>query len=634
MAAVVESVPNPSFAVAPLTTTSGTIVSRRKMKIPCNYPTDYGHNRQSRLPFYVDFDIQDAESFLDLKSLRFCFTMKPSFFTSQDTPYEVGWAPKLDESVQSLIASVHIMNTQGTEFETILNYGHIACVVNKYSQSALHKTGALNEYSNSFIQRRQGPTGLVSAVPRDEFITTNNQTNDEIEIVLTLQQSMFLNRIRMLPLFLFRSALRIRIEFQDPRICFKAPIFNEIQGNMGVNNLVRKLVAKQSQANRPSVWLIAKEDGTKLKASELGLPPTDSGVIRFTFENGDQSLWFYTPNADVNVPCMPISMNKTLLPDITDDTLYNAALSKTNETNLGRIVTYEFCRLPPDWSVTVAPPTDADDVIDALRQLPKWDYVIQNCEALCEYVKPSSEVMVQYLNAFNSPSGIPYAYSSILYHQYNVPDGSLRAPLQISLPFSVRSLKGIMVLITDPLSVYAGSDSTVYYYPSISAHQMRGLREAELTIGGQRFPGYKYQFYRNLDNNKRISQEHFQELESLFNITGNVMITPNFAPQSLYRFGENFRDYGDYDGITGTLPTANHRTNFDVYRDTSSFVLAFTTQKTDGDFASGIDTTAAGSITLNLTLDPHCRARPRLIHIYGFADRVATIQKDATLVRG
>jgi hypothetical protein len=706
MAAVVESVPNAAFAVAPLTTTSGTIVSRRKMKIPCNYPTDYGHNRQSTLPFYVDFDIQDAECFLDLKSLRFCFTFRPDFTYDGANKYRLGQGPVLDGSIQSLIASVHIMNTQGTEFETILNYGHIACAINKYNQNAVHRSNAFHEWSDAYYGTTNEETfhaGTSTAVPRSQLLAHDVTANEEMEIVLTLQQSMFLNRIRMLPLFLFRSALRVRIEFQDPRLAFKVPLFPTL-GNLvhttfpsgggvlkaittgGILGVPAYLFRERTSrtgngtvsgggtvftttanTNRlvPSAFVLGGQQVAKVNAvttfdaangayaynltgntsgsgtiangaatldSYTQLPNNTKGLVRFTFANGDTQIWIYQHLMGVTeigapILCLPlnaVSSTTQVNPDTNEQKEFNVATT-------GDIIKCEWTSLPLGWTFTDFALTANAAPTVLTRAVPTWNYRVNNCEVLCDYIKPSSEVMVQYLNAFNTPSGIPYAYSSLLYHQQNIPDGNIKAPLQISLPFSVRSLKGIMVMITDPLSVYAGTDSTVYHYPSMSSLQMRGLREAELTIGGQRFPGYKYQFYRNVDQRKRLVQEHFQELENLFNITGNALVTPNFHPSELYRYGTDYRVFGNYDGLAVNSPV-DFNTNTS-YKDTSSFVLCFTTQKTDGDFASGIDTTAAGSITLNLFLDAHCTARPRLIHVYGFADRVATLQKDATLVR-
>jgi hypothetical protein len=69
------------------------------------------------------------------------------------------------------------------------------------------------------------------------------------------------------------------------------------------------------------------------------------------------------------------------------------------------------------------------------------------------------------------------------------------------------------------------------------------------------------------------------------------------------------------------------------YWDTDGFLLGLSTVKVDGDFASGIDTTAAGSVTLNLHFDTHSLPVKRLIHVFGIADSVFTLQKDASLVR-
>jgi hypothetical protein len=124
-----------------------------------------------------------------------------------------------------------------------------------------------------------------------------------------------------------------------------------------------------------------------------------------------------------------------------------------------------------------------------------------------------------------------------------------------------------------------------------------------------------------------------------------VLVTPNFHPKELQRYGTDYGLCGSYDiarvayvdnadeekatwrssSLSQNAPSA--------YKDTRSFLLCFSTMKSDGDFASGIDTTAAGSISLNLHFDTHRTSRPRAIHIWGVADSVFTLQKDASLVR-
>jgi hypothetical protein len=112
-------------------------------------------------------------------------------------------------------------------------------------------------------------------------------------------------------------------------------------------------------------------------------------------------------------------------------------------------------------------------------------------------------------------TGIAWAYNRLFYHQKITTDGNQSSPTQISLPFGVRSLKGIMVLITDQLATYAGNDNTVMRFPSMTAGMMRGLREAELVIGAQRFPGYKLMFNSATGNAQpdAFVNQHFQDVE-------------------------------------------------------------------------------------------------------------------------
>jgi hypothetical protein len=74
------------------------------------------------------------------------------------------------------------------------------------------------------------------------------------------------------------------------------------------------------------------------------------------------------------------------------------------------------------------------------------------------------------------------------------------------------------------------------------------------------------------------------------------------------------------------------------YVDSSSFMLGFSLSKDDSNtFAAGIDSSQAGSITLNLFFrddDPGVALnRNIIVHIWGLCDAVFTIQNDANLVR-
>jgi hypothetical protein len=100
MSAYVESVVNPGFVVPPLTTTAGSIVSRRRVKIPCNFPTVYSHNNQSSAikPYVATFDIFDAESFLKCSSLRLTGVLKMTANEASDRG--TLYYPRFDQSTQ------------------------------------------------------------------------------------------------------------------------------------------------------------------------------------------------------------------------------------------------------------------------------------------------------------------------------------------------------------------------------------------------------------------------------------------------------------------------------------------------------------------------------------------------------
>jgi hypothetical protein len=291
-----------------------------------------------------------------------------------------------------------------------------------------------------------------------------------------------------------------------------------------------------------------------------------------------------------------------------------------------------------------------------------WNYTLQNVELTLDLVRPSSDVQLQYLNAFKSPMGIPYPYTRTLYYYKTIP-GNVNTTLDSTiLPFAVRSLKGIMVIITDSYSFGYGSDSTVCNFPSKSSFMMAGLVQANLTVGGESFPLYPLKFESSYQTS------HLPEMKALFNVAGIANFAPSYQP---YKLRRDNRIYGlaqggvatntytagalpTYTNASGVVPpalgvvalipgydganvtqsflgqysnpigttTANASQNVIIsttnnlvtpaYKDTSRFILGISTMKIDGEFLAGVDTSQSGSVALNLTFDAASSSRPYL----------------------
>lgn len=208
MAQQVTSVPNPNYAVAPLTTVAGSIVSRRRIKVPANISGTYGHLKGT-YPSTITFDIADNESFVDLSKLVFVC----DFFL--DLPAN-NPAPSFDGDVQALFSRVTIGSSQGLKIEEIQEYGLLSNMVQSCTQTSMHKQH--NVFDKSSYENRQF-----------ESITDGISFYDTIELIpqhklkcqkwnrlhIRFHQSSFLNRVKMLPLFLFRNGLRIEFELAD-----------------------------------------------------------------------------------------------------------------------------------------------------------------------------------------------------------------------------------------------------------------------------------------------------------------------------------------------------------------------------------------------------------------------------------
>jgi hypothetical protein len=247
---------------------------------------------------------------------------------------------------------------------------------------------------------------------------------------------------------------------------------------------------------------------------------------------------------------------------------------------------------------------------------PAWDYTVGNVQILADFYKPNVNVYQSYVDQFKQPSGIPYVFSRIAYHSFTIAQGT-QTTSNITLPFQFRSVRGVLIVITDELSVNPSVDGTSYNFPSLSSFMTRGLTEAKLTVGATQFPA---QPTRIADGQLKLFQE--TDGRSILGMLGKSDYNYNYPCQKMRNSTRNYKKCGVFDTTAV----------FD-YRDTSRFVLAFDLSKRPMDFASGIDTSQGVNVNLSMSFDRHATPRNRQVHCFGIVDAILTLQNSAVEVR-
>lgn len=757
MSQKVNAVPDASFSVPPLTTTAGTRVSRRRIKVPCNYPgTNYGHNGQSALPSVVTFDIADNESFLDMDKSMIVLDFKPEFFANESVVSHYHHIA-FDGSSQALLARVRIGNSQGLIIEECQAYGTWSNIMDSYAQS--HDQTEHHLLDRSSADRNDAK--YQKSFGSSELSAVSLRSHKYQKLFLRFKHSSFLKSCRMIPLFLMRNGLRFEIEFEN---VYKSltrqlspnwvgPYFASQHGqkNLGDgNNLVlydwwfhrslgqpalpytnliirsnsklaadlnlRELllsnfnrVLDQSNNQINTVAVSKKCNGgltIPMKVEYVDDMGSSHVLVQFLGVL-DFNIYELSLNGEIVNPSSLQNTDKKqyhLLQGPTNDTVGDNTLgpNEIETSTWGYLIrissTYEGFYTPmrnvsgapktaflpySDKSISIyfdstdkaIVPSTADPSIGStyahriyanndttvtwtatnLAEQPRyahwsignsvWNYSVKNVEMVCDFVKPSSEVFLQFQQSFQAPAGIPYAYKRVLYHTrvLNPSDGLQ----QISLPISVRSLRGIVCVLSDKLAWAPSSDHTSKSFNSLSAFMKRGLIRAQLVIGGQNYPSYDL----NLTEN---GVEQIPELECLFNVAGLGSFNPNFDQRELQSSrnylvgtGKSASGVNPFDGgWSDVTPSyaANTSYGFQEYHDTSKFVLGLSTMKKDGDFVTGVDTSQAGSVSLNLffkrsqdiaNMFPGDGGNNRdiFVQVFCLADAVFTLQNDANLVR-
>lgn len=279
-----------------------------------------------------------------------------------------------------------------------------------------------------------------------------------------------------------------------------------------------------------------------------------------------------------------------------------------------------------------------------------WDYKLENLEMLLDIVKPSSEDFLKFQQAFQKPSGIPYVFKRFV-HVIRTISANNSGQVQLNLPVAVRSLTGIFLVLQDPICKLAGSDATRKFFPMTSSFMRRGLSRAEIIVGGQITPVYPLWFRVDgkeiadaIDQKGTLyGNEHIPELENFYAASSSNSFNPSFKRTSLQKT-RNYGLCGLFNQGETRSQTYEHPLDSSKliacpsYVDSSAFVLGFSLAKDDiNTFATGIDSSQSGAITLNLYFKDadsgQYIGRDIDCHIWLTCDAVFTVQNDANLVR-
>ncbi len=290
----------------------------------------------------------------------------------------------------------------------------------------------------------------------------------------------------------------------------------------------------------------------------------------------------------------------------------------------------------------------------------QWNYTVKNIRMVVDMCQPSSDVFTEYSRAFQSRIGIPYTMNRIIMTDRSFNVGASGAQ-QFIIPISARSLKTIIVTFDDNyFTTFSRGTLSSMYTPFLSSFMRRGLVELKLTVGGSIKPEYTLRFDRN------GGVEHIVETGSAFGVPFIQGFTPQFSKDALAPT-RNYFAVGNMDNVINTLvqnwtarsfPAVGTENSTGIirsvknygidYADASKFIIAIPLVRTDKfPFASGLDSTMAGSLVLTATfeldgqpnvanesMDPG-KQWNRQIHmtVRGEVDAVITLQNDLSTSR-
>lgn len=289
------------------------------------------------------------------------------------------------------------------------------------------------------------------------------------------------------------------------------------------------------------------------------------------------------------------------------------------------------------------------NLASAARQI---HYQIENPQLLLDLVKPGAQEFMQWQQAFSSPSGIPVKFKKPIYRKLNFQSQS-SGLLQVQLPINVRSLTGVVFVLMDPaLNTEPNDLLNCLALANLSTFQNRRLTEWNIQVGGQQYPAYPLQI-RPDGTGLPYCDIHILENEKFFSVAGSASFNCNVTRPSIKKTRNMIAGgwLGSSNPIVGSQLGINQRC---TYTDSSSTIYCMNLAKDwVRPFTTGIDSSQAGSIALNLYFkDPSgvsnvssafggttsssnnaTGARSFDIHMFALCDAVATLQETANLVR-
>jgi len=281
-------------------------------------------------------------------------------------------------------------------------------------------------------------------------------------------------------------------------------------------------------------------------------------------------------------------------------------------------------------------------------------YQIDNAQLLLDLVKPAADDFLRWQQAFSSPSGIAIKFKKPIYRKLSFTSQS-SGLLQIQVPINVRSLTGLIFVIQDPVLDTEPNDLLqCLALANLSTFQNRRLTEQYVQVGGQQYPVYMYQI-RPDGTNRPYWEAHILELEKFFAVAGSQSFNCSLT-RPMIKKTRNLIAGGYLGQSSGTVQSANLSIyQRCTYTDSSGTVYGMNLAKDwVRTFTTGIDSSQAGSIALNLYFkDPTGASnistafgagssttnssgvgnRSFNVHMFALCDAVATLQETANLVR-
>lgn len=288
----------------------------------------------------------------------------------------------------------------------------------------------------------------------------------------------------------------------------------------------------------------------------------------------------------------------------------------------------------------------------------KLTYQIDKFGMILDLVKPDSGTFMEWQKKFIDNSGINYGVTDITYRESQISVKS--GMVQVTLPIHKRSLNRLLFTMRD-FNFGTGECANVatkFFFATLKSYQRRGLINAKLIIGGQQYPVYDLAMRKENGSFQEYNHLHLLELEQVFGVSGSASFNPSCTLQDLDPGRRNYLGCGAIRytqtselasainaNVVGTQTlTVNgvpkSRINTMYYRDAACFIFGFNLARINGDFSSGIDTTQAGSVQLQMNFATELNEFSSyfsntnfLLDCWAFSDGLVTLNNISNLKR-